>query len=107
MEYIFLSGPSGVGKTTLAKSLMDHYHGVYLEQNMVPEFSIPDDCADVGKFEEQICWDNFLLQIQWFHQKGFQNIIALDFDDVRVRELPLLFKGTQFIMLRLVSSDHL
>lgn len=38
MDFIFIIGPSGVGKTTLAKGLYEHYKGVYFEQNMVPEF---------------------------------------------------------------------
>lgn len=61
MDYIFIIGPSAVGKTTLAKELYKHYHGVYFEQNMVPEFEIPEDVADVGVYEEQLCWDNVLL----------------------------------------------
>ena len=50
-DFIFIIGPSAVGKTTLAKELYQHYNGVYFEQNMVPEFSIPEDCEDVGVFE--------------------------------------------------------
>ena len=105
MDFIFIIGPSAVGKTTLAKELYTHYHGVYLEQNMVPEFIVPDDVEDVGIYEEQLCWENVLLQLRFFHGKGCNNIVSLDFDDVRVREFPLLFKGYHFIILRLVSSD--
>ena len=36
---IALIGKSGSGKTTLAKELYKHYHGVYFEQNMVPEYN--------------------------------------------------------------------
>lgn len=105
MDYIFIIGPSAVGKTTLAKELYKHYHGVYFEQNMVPEFEIPEGVDDIGIYEEQLCWDNVLLQLKFFYEKGLRNIVALDFDDVRTRELPLLFKGYQFITLKLVSSD--
>ena len=105
MDFIFIIGPSAVGKTTLAKELYKHYHGVYLEQNMVPEFIVPDDVEDVGIYEEQLCWENVLLQLKFFYDKGYKNIISLDFDDVRAREFPLLFKGYHFIILRLVSSD--
>ena len=105
MDYIFIIGPSAVGKTTLAKELYLHYSGVYIEQNMVPEFAIPDTAEDIGVFEEQLCWENTLAQIRFFHDRGFQNIVALDFDDIRARELPLLFKGSDFITLKLVSSD--
>lgn len=105
MDFIFIIGPSAVGKTTLAKELYKHYNGVYIEQNMVPEFTIPEDCKDVGIFEEQVCWENVLLQLRYFYEKGFKNIVVLDFDDIRSREIPALFKGYQFITVKLVSSD--
>ena len=105
MDYIFLIGPSAAGKTTLAKGLYHHYRGVFLEQNMVPEFMIPDGVDDFGISEEQLCWENVLLQLKFFHEKGLRNIVAGDFDDVRTRELPLLFKGYDFITLKLVSGD--
>ncbi|MBO4999031.1 MAG: hypothetical protein J6D02_13620 [Lachnospira sp.] len=105
MDYIFIIGPSAVGKTTLAKELYKHYNGVYLEQSMVPEFMIPENVSDIGIYEEQLCWENVLLQLKFFYDKGLSNIVALDFDDVRTRELPLLFKGYNFVTLKLVSSD--
>ena len=105
MDFIFIIGPSAVGKTTLAKELYKYYNGVYFEQNMVPEFTIPTDCEDEGVFEEQICWDNVLLQLKYKKEKGFRNIVALDFDDIRTRELPKIFKGYNFITLKLISSN--
>ena len=105
MDFIFLIGPSAVGKTTLAKALFEHYNGVYLEQNMVPEFGIPASCPDIGVFEEETCWENVLLQLRYFHEKGLKNIIGLDFDDYRTRELPLHFCGKRFITLKLISSN--
>ena len=105
MDFIFIIGPSAVGKTTLAKKLYKYFNGVYFEQNMVPEFCIPENCKDEGIFEEKICWDNFLLQLDYFYEKGFKNIVALDFDDVRAREIPKIFKGYNFIILRLISSN--
>lgn len=105
MDYIFIIGPSAVGKTTLAKSLYQHYNGVYFEQNMVPEFVISNDVEDKGLYEEQLCWDNVLLQLNFFYKKGLRNIVALDFDDIRAREIPYIFKGYEFIVLKLVSSN--
>lgn len=105
MDFIFIIGPSAVGKTTLAKELYKHYNGVYIEQNMVPEFIIPDDVEDVGVYEEQLCWENTLAQIKFFYDKGLRNIVALDFDDIRTRELPILFRGFDFITFKLISSD--
>ena len=105
MDFIFIIGPSAVGKTSLAKELYKHYKGVYIEQNMVPEFIIPENVVDKGIYEEEICWDNILVQLKYFYSKGCRNIVALDFDDVRTRELPFIFKGHDFVTLKLISSD--
>ena len=51
MDFIFVIGSSAVGKTTLAKKLYQHYNGVYIEQNMVPEFIIPKDVCTPNKEE--------------------------------------------------------
>ncbi len=104
MDYIFIIGPSAVGKTTLAKGLFRHYRGVFFEQNMVPEFMIPDHIEDPGLYEEQLCWENVLLQLRFFHDKGLRNIVVTDFDDIRARELPLVFKGCDYVILRLISG---
>lgn len=105
MDFIFVIGPSAVGKTTLAKKLYQHYNGVYIEQNMVPEFIIPKDVKDVGIYEEQLCWENTLSQIKFFYNKGLRNIITLDFDDIRTRELPNIFQGYDFIIIKLISNN--
>ena len=105
MDFIFIIGPSAVGKTTLARELYKKYKSVIIEQNMVPEFEIPDDVEDVGEFEERLCWEDTLLQIAFFHERDYRNIVALDFDDLRAREIPVVFKGEDYIILRLVSGD--
>ena len=104
-DFIFIIGPSGVGKTTLAKGLFEHYKGVYFEQNMIPEFGIPDN-VDEGKYEEEILWESSIELLQFFHNKGMKNIIALDFNDLRTREIPKIFKGKNFITLKLISSNY-
>ena len=104
-DFIFIIGPSAIGKTTLAKRLQEHYQGVYIEQNMVPEFITPEGVGDVGIYEEDLCFQNTLMQMKWFYEKGYRNIVSLDFDDLRVRSFPELFKGYNYIILRLISSD--
>lgn len=103
-DFIFIIGPSAVGKSTLAKGLHAHYDGVLFEQNSIPEFGIPAN-IDRGKFEEEVLWESSLVLLRYFHEKGFKNIIATDFNDLRTREIPRLFRGTDFITLKLISSD--
>ena len=75
---------------------------VYLN---IPEFGIPDN-VDEGKYEEEVLWESSIELLKYFHNKGVKNIIALDFNDLRTREIPTIFKGTNFITLKLVSSNY-
>lgn len=103
-DFIFIIGTSGVGKTTLGKGLFAHYNGAFVEQNMVPEFGIPEK-VDGGVFEEQVCWECCVAQIMKFHEMGIKNIVASDFDDLRTADIPDVFKGYNYITIKLVCKD--
>lgn len=103
-DFIFIIGTSGIGKTTLGKGLFAHYNGAFVEQNMVPEFGIPEN-VDGGVFEEQVCWECCVAQIMKFHEMGIKNIIGSDFDDLRTADIPDVFKGYNYITIKLVCKD--
>lgn len=67
-DFIFIIGPSGVGKTTLAKGLYNYFNGVYFEQNMIPEFGIPEN-VDEGKYEEETMWACSLKILDYFYNR--------------------------------------
>lgn len=103
-DFIFIIGTSGIGKTTLGKGLFAHYNGAFIEQNMVPEFGIPEN-VDGGAFEEQVCWECCVAQIMKFHEMGIKNIIGSDFDDLRTADIPDMFKGYNYITIKLICKD--
>jgi len=104
-DFIFIIGPSGVGKTTLSKGLFEHYQGAFAEMSMVPEFGIPEG-VDGGIFEENVCWECCVAQLKKFHELGIKNVISGDFDDLRTRDIPVVFKGYNYITLKLICSDY-
>lgn len=104
-DYIFLIGPSGVGKSTLAKGLFAHYGGALAEMSMVPEFTIPAG-VDPGLFEERVCWECCAVQLKKFRELGVRPVISADFDDLRTADIPLLFHGSDYITLKLICSDR-
>lgn len=104
-DFIFIIGASGVGKTTLSKGLFDHYKGAFAEMNLVPEFGIQEG-VDEGIFEENVCWECCVVQLKKFHELGIKNVISGDFDDLRTREIPIVFKGYDYITIKLVCSDY-
>ena len=105
-DFIFITGASGVGKSTLANGLLNHYKTTCIEQYMVPEFFTRDGSEPMtGELEERTCWENQVAMLMCFHRLGYKNIIASDIDDLRTADIPIVFKGTDFITIKLVSSD--
>ncbi|MBQ7841307.1 MAG: hypothetical protein IJ390_12620 [Lachnospiraceae bacterium] len=104
-DFIFIIGASGVGKSTLSKGLFEHYQGACAEMNMVPEFGIPQN-VDPGLFEERVCWECCIVQLKKFHELGIKNVISGDFDDLRTADIPIVFRGYDYITLKLVCSDY-
>ena len=106
LDFIFLTGPSGVGKTTLAKGLFAHLRSTYIEQNMVPEFISRDGREEMtGELEERTLWENTCAMAMCFHRLGYRNVIVTDLDDLRTADIPVDFKGTRYAMLRMVCRD--
>ncbi len=73
---------------------------------MVPEFISRDGSEPMtGELEELTCWENQVAMLMCFHKLGYKNIIASDIDDLRTADIPIIFKGTDFITIKLVCSD--
>ena len=106
LDFIFIIGASGIGKSTLAQGLLNKYKTVVIEQNMVPEFISRDGSAEMtGELEELTCWENTKAMALCFHKLGYKNIIVSDLDDLRTADIPIDFKGYRYVTLKLVCSD--
>ena len=106
LHFIFITGTSGIGKSTLAKNLLNELKTVVIEQNMVPEFISRDGTEEMtGRLEELTCWENTKAMALCFHRLGYQNIIISDIDDLRTSDIPIDFKGYRYLTLKMVCSD--
>ena len=106
-DFIFVIGAIGIGKSTLVRKLYEHYRSAYVEQNQAPEFESFDGHEGVsGIAEEEICWKWVVSTLKCYHELGLKNIIADDFDDLRTRDIPEVFKGYNYITIKLVCSDY-
>ncbi|MBO5402561.1 MAG: hypothetical protein J6A85_05270 [Clostridia bacterium] len=106
LDFIFIIGASGIGKSTLAQGLLNKYKTVVIEQNMVPEFISRDGSEEMtGELEELTCWENTKAMALCFRKLGYKNIIVSDLDDLRTADIPIDFKGYRYVTLKLVCSD--
>lgn len=105
-NFIFIIGTSGVGKSTLAKGLLEHYRTTCVEQWMIPEFYSRDGIEEMtGELEELTCWENQIAMLFCFNKLGYRNVIASDIDDLRTGDIPIVFKNYDFITIKLVCND--
>ena len=73
---------------------------------MVPEFITRDGEEEVnGALEELTCWEVQVAMMLKFHELGYKNIIAADIDDLRTADIPIVFKGYDFITIKLVCRE--
>lgn len=55
-DFIFITGASGIVKTTLSNGLLAHYKTTCVKQHMVPEFYSRDGIEPMsGELEELTC----------------------------------------------------
>ncbi len=105
-DFIFIIGTSGIGKSTLARGLLEHYKTTCVEQCMVPDFYTRDGMEEMtGELEERTCWEIQLAMFFCFNRLGYKNVIASDIDDLRTCDIPNVFKGYNFITLKLICHD--
>ncbi len=105
-DFIFIIGTSGIGKSTLVKGLLEHYKTTCVEQWMVPEFYSRDGVEEMtGELEELTCWENQVAMLRCFQKLGYKNIIAADIDDLRTGDIPIVFKGYDYVTIKLVCND--
>ena len=106
-DFIFITGTSGIGKSTLAQGLLNRLKTVVIEQNMVPEFISRDGTEKMtGELEELTCWENTKAMAFCFHRLGYKNIIISDLDDLRTADIPIDFKGYNYVTVKLVCSNR-
>ena len=106
LDFIFITGTSGIGKSTLAQKLLQTLRTVVIEQHMVPEFISRDGAEEMtGALEELTCWENTKAMAFCFHNLGYKNIIISDMDDLRTADIPMVFQGYRFLTIKLVCSN--
>mgnify|MGYP002519630578 CR=1 FL=1 len=106
LDFIFITGTSGIGKSSLAQRLLQELKTVVIEQHMVPEFISRDGVETMtGELEELTCYENTKAMAFCFHKLGYKNIVISDLDDLRTADIPVDFKGYRFATIKLVCSD--
>lgn len=72
---------------------------------MIPEFLTKDGKQKItGREEDETLYCLMVANIKEFVRLGYKNIIVLDFNEVRFRDIPTDFKGYDYLILHLICD---
>jgi adenylate kinase family enzyme len=103
LDFIFIAGAPGSGKSTVAKRLQESLGSPCFEFGWIPEFWLPG--PDSQAREEVLSFENLTLVVKNYARHGYRDIIATDLNDLRFREIPRRFARFHYMILTLVVTD--
>lgn len=105
LDFIFIGGAPGVGKTTTAKLLQEKLQSPRIELSWIRAFHLDTEWENTSEKEEEMSFENMLFILRNYKKNGFTNVIVNDFEDFRIKQIPGLFPGSSYIIFSLFLKD--
>lgn len=106
MDFIIIHGSPGNGKTTVAMEIHKRLEGPWFEFGWIPEFTKKNPYTNIlQKEEEQMSFENLILVCKNYYKHGFENVLLTDLDDVRMLDIPEVFKDYDYVIVTLYSEE--
>lgn len=104
MDFLFIAGAPGSGKSTVAQALQARLNSPMFEFAWIPEFQLP--VPQSLALEEQLSFENLVYVIKNYVRHGCRNVIVTDLNDLRFREISRRFQRYNYLILTLVVDDE-
>lgn len=106
LDFIFIAGAPGTGKSTIAKLLHDRLHSPLFEFGWIPEFrELTPNFRISDTAEEDLAFRNLVCVIKNYQRYGFRNVIVTDLNDLRNRELYRIFRRYNYLHCTLTIQN--
>ena len=107
LDLIVIAGAPGSGKTTVSDLLYAALKPPYIDFGDVRNFHLDWQWSNESPEEEQMSFENLVYILKNYVRYGYKNVILNDLKDFRVRQIPKLFAGHNYLIATLVvASDE-
>jgi predicted ABC-type ATPase len=108
MDFIFIHGAPGSGKSTLSWALQNQLQSPCFEFGWIPEFRVKRDTTITWTEEESFSFENLTLVVKNYVRHGFEKIIITDLRDHIIQTIPEVFAGYSYRLVTLwMDNDEL
>lgn len=106
LDFIFIGGAPGTGKTTIAKLLRKYLKSPAIEYSWIRGFHLDEGWTNMSEKEEAMSFENILFILRNYVKNGYQNVIVSDFEDSRLKQLENLFPNNKYSIFTLFLTDE-
>lgn len=106
MDFIFIHGAPGTGKSSLAWALQARLQSPCFEFGWIPEFRVKTNSTISWEEEEAFAFENLALVLRNYVRHGFGNIIVTDLRDCVIRQIPRRFQRHRYVLVTLYARDE-
>jgi len=105
MDFIFLAGSPGSGKSTIALLLKEKLDSPYIELSDIRNLHLDPKWEKSSDEEETMSFENLVSILKNYKKNGYENVIVTDLRDHRIVQIPALFQDTDYVILTLYVTD--
>lgn len=105
LSLIFIGGSPGSGKTTVSELLHEKFQSVLIDFGCLRIFHLDPLWEKASKKEEQMAFEHPVYILKNYIRNGYQNVMVNDLKDFRIRQIPEIFAGENYIIITFVLSD--
>lgn len=105
VDFIFIAGAPGTGKSTLASTLQKEIGSPIFEFGWIPEFRKKGNQEIPYEEEAGIAFENLTLVLKNYVKHGFNSILVTDLQDKIILTLEDVFSEFNYILVTLYTDN--
>lgn len=106
VDFIFIAGAPGSGKTTISKLLKKDFSSFVIDFGWIRQFHLDPEWKNASKKEEKMSFENLTFILKNYVKNGYKNIIVNDLLDFRIEQIPKVFSKYKFVIITLIVNNN-